>query len=258
MTDLSHRLALVTGSARGIGLACARALAAAGATVISTDIDDAAGLASLRSLGSRAQFHHLDVREEPDWQRVIQHALAEHGRLDVLVNNAGTTGFDLDLGPQDPEHASLDAWRAVHATNLDGVFLGCKYGIAAMRPRGAGSIINMSSRSGLVGIPAAAAYASSKAAIRNHTKTVALYCAEQGLAIRCNSLHPAAILTRMWEPMLGHGPPTSYPARDATAPTRRSRGPSARRRPPWPAGRAETTASEPRNFVAQPRATPEP
>jgi NAD(P)-dependent dehydrogenase (short-subunit alcohol dehydrogenase family) len=174
--------------------------------VISTDIDDAAGLASLSSLGSRAQSHHLDVREESDWQRVIEHALAEHGRLDVLVNNAGTTGFDLNLGPQDPEHASLDAWRAVHATNLDGVFLGCKYGIAAMRSHGTGSIINMSSRSGLVGIPAAAAYASSKAAIRNHTKTVALYCAEQGLAIRCNSLHPAAILTRMWEPMLGHSP----------------------------------------------------
>ncbi len=162
MTNLSHRLALVTGSARGIGLACAKALAAAGATVIR--------------------------------QRVIHHVLAERGGLDVLVNNAGTTGSERDLGPQDPEHASLDAWQAVHAINLDGVFLGCKYGIIAMRSRGTGSIINMSSRSGLVGIPAAAAYASSKAAIRNHTKTVALYCAEQGLAIRCNSLHPAAVL----------------------------------------------------------------
>jgi NAD(P)-dependent dehydrogenase (short-subunit alcohol dehydrogenase family) len=75
-----------------------------------------------------------------------------------------------------------------------------------MRPAGTGSIINISSRSGIVGIPAAAAYASSKAAVRNHTKTVALYCAEQGLAIRCNSIHPAAILTPMWELMLGNGP----------------------------------------------------
>lgn len=75
-----------------------------------------------------------------------------------------------------------------------------------MRPRGAGSIINISSRSGLVGIPAAAAYASSKAAMRNHTKSVALYCAEQGLNIRCNSIHLAAVLTPMWEPMLGTGP----------------------------------------------------
>jgi NAD(P)-dependent dehydrogenase (short-subunit alcohol dehydrogenase family) len=75
-----------------------------------------------------------------------------------------------------------------------------------MRRRGSGSIINVSSRSGLVGIPGAAAYASSKAAVRNHTKTVALYCAERGLNIRCNSIHPAAILTPMWEPMLGAGP----------------------------------------------------
>ena len=74
-----------------------------------------------------------------------------------------------------------------------------------MRPTGTGSIINMSSRSGLVGIPGAAAYASSKAAVRNHTKTVALWCAQQGLKIRCNSLHPAAILTPIWEPMLGEG-----------------------------------------------------
>lgn len=75
-----------------------------------------------------------------------------------------------------------------------------------MKAQGTGSIINISSRSGLVGIPLAAAYASSKAAIRNHSKTVALYCAQQGWKIRCNSIHPAAILTRMWEPMLGTGP----------------------------------------------------
>lgn len=74
-----------------------------------------------------------------------------------------------------------------------------------MRANGAGSIINISSRSGLVGIPMAAAYAASKAAIRNHTKSVALYCAGQGPAIRCNSIHPAAIMTSMWEPMLGTG-----------------------------------------------------
>lgn len=75
-----------------------------------------------------------------------------------------------------------------------------------MQAKGAGSIINVSSRSGLVGIPGAAAYASSKAAVRNHTKSVALWCAQNGWAIRCNSLHPAAILTEMWEPMLGDGP----------------------------------------------------
>ncbi|MGA2636229.1 MAG: SDR family oxidoreductase [Methylocella sp.] len=128
-----------------------------------------------------------------------------HGQLDVLVNNAGITGFEDGLVPHDPEHATLGDWRAIHATNLDGAFLGCKHAIVAMRPAGAGSIINISSRSGLVGIPTAAAYASSKAAIRNHSKTVALWCASQGLRIRCNSVHPAAILTPMWEPMLGTG-----------------------------------------------------
>jgi NAD(P)-dependent dehydrogenase (short-subunit alcohol dehydrogenase family) len=75
-----------------------------------------------------------------------------------------------------------------------------------MRPRGEGAIVNVASRSGLVGIPAAAAYASSKAAVRNHTRTVALHCAEQGLRIRCNAVLPGAILTRLWEPMLGDGP----------------------------------------------------
>jgi 3(or 17)beta-hydroxysteroid dehydrogenase len=86
-------------------------------------------------------------------------------------------------------------------------FLGCRYAIGAMRAKGEGSIINISSRSGLVGIPAAAAaYASSKAAIRNHSKSVALYCAQQGLNIRCNSIHPAAILTPMWEALIGDGP----------------------------------------------------
>jgi NAD(P)-dependent dehydrogenase (short-subunit alcohol dehydrogenase family) len=99
----------------------------------------------------------------------------------------------------------------VLATNLDGTFLGCRYAIRAMRRKappaaGAGSIVNVSSRSGLVGVPLAAAYAASKAAVRNHTKSVALYCAQQGLRVRCNSVHPAAIMTPMWDAMLGGGP----------------------------------------------------
>ncbi len=135
----------------------------------------------------------------------------QYGRLDILVNNAGITGFEDEPIAHDPEHATLDAWHAVLATNLDGVFLGCQHAIRAMRANpgdsaGTGSIINISSRSGLVGIPLAAAYAASKAAVRNHTKSVALYCAQQGLNIRCNSVHPAAIMTPMWDAMLGDGP----------------------------------------------------
>ena len=206
MPRLQNRIALVTGAARGIGAATARALAAAGATVIVTDIDDAGGAEVAAALGDQGVYRHLDVREERDWEGVMADVLERFGRLDIVVNNAGITGFEEGLAPHDPEHASLEDWRAVHRTNLDGVFLGCRYAIRALRPAGTGSIINVSSRSGLVGIPAAAAYASSKAAVRNHTKSVALYCAGQGLRIRCNSVHPAAILTPMWEPMLGDGP----------------------------------------------------
>ncbi len=205
MKRLIGKTCLVTGAARGIGQAIAQAFIDEGAVVFLTDIDQVTGQVAAKNVG--ATFLTLDVASEADWARIAR----EVPKLDVLVNNAGVTGFEAKKGqstsPHDPENASLDDWRAVHQVNLDGTFLGCRYGIAAMRANGGkGSIINISSRSGLVGIPMAAAYASSKAAVRNHSKTVALYCAQQGLNIRCNSIHPAAILTPMWEPMLGNGP----------------------------------------------------
>lgn len=203
---LKNKITLITGAARGIGESIASAFAAEGAYVYLTDIDEDNGRRVAESLGSAASFALLDVRREQDWRQVTEAILQKHGRLDVVVNNAGITGFEETFVPHDPENASLEAWRSVHETNLDGVFLGCKYAIRAMRASGTGSIINISSRSGLVGIATAAAYASSKAAVRNHTKSVALYCAQQGMKVRCNSIHPAAILTPMWEPMLGTGP----------------------------------------------------
>ncbi len=203
---LQGKTALITGAARGIGAAIARQFADAGACVWLTDIRVDEGSAQAAPIGDRARFAQLDVREEDQWQSVMDQVRARDGRLDILVNNAGVTGFEEGVVAHDPEHTSLSDWRAVHEVNTDGTFLGCKYAIQAMRPAAQGVIINISSRSGLVGIPGAAAYAASKAAIRNHTKTVALYCAEQGLAIRCNSIHPAAILTPMWEPVLGDGP----------------------------------------------------
>jgi len=205
MTRLQGKIALITGAARGIGESIARSFVREGANVILTDIESDMGSALARGLGNAAIFKVLDVRDEPNWARVTAEVVSLYGRLDVVVNNAGITGFEAGIAAHDPENASLEDWRAVHRTNLDGVFLGCKYAIRAMRPTRTGSIINISSRSGLVGIPGAAAYASSKAAVRNHTKTVALWCAHQGLAIRCNSIHPAAILTPIWEPMLGSG-----------------------------------------------------
>lgn len=206
MARLKGKTALVTGAARGIGEAIAEAFVREGATVLCTDIRDDLGQSVADQLGKQATYRRLDVREEEDWTEAIDEVLARWETLDVLVNNAGVTGFEDGPVAHDPEHASLEAWRAVHQTNLDGTFLGCKHAIRAMRPVGTGSIINISSRSGLVGIPAAAAYASSKAAVRNHSKSVALYCAGLGLDIRCNSIHPAAILTPIWEPMLGNGP----------------------------------------------------
>jgi NAD(P)-dependent dehydrogenase (short-subunit alcohol dehydrogenase family) len=205
VSRLKNKVALVTGAARGIGEAIARAFAANGAVVYVTDIDDELGLRTAGAIGAGARYVRLDVREEFDWERVTAAILREQRRLDIVVNNAGITGFEDGGAAHDPENVSLETWRAVHRTNLDGTFLGCRYAIRAMRRTGTGSIINVSSRSGLVGVPGAAAYASSKAAVRNHTKSVALYCAQQGLNIRCNSIHPAAILTPMWESLLGVG-----------------------------------------------------
>lgn len=199
MQRLTNKSCVVTGAARGIGRAIAARFVAEGADVILTDIDGDAGQAAADAIGAR--FEPLDVREEAHWARLATIAPV----IDVLVNNAGVTGFEDGPVPHDPEHASLSDWRAVHAVNLDGTFLGCRYAIGAMKGRADGSIINISSRSGLVGIPLAAAYAASKAAVRNHSKSVALYCAAQGWRIRCNSIHPAAILTPIWEPMLGEG-----------------------------------------------------
>lgn len=216
---LSGKIALVTGASRGIGAAIAQAFVGNGARVWLTDLRDHEGSQVVQKLEPNAVYRHLDVREELQWTNVVDDLLELESRLDVVVNNAGITGFEELAEPHDPEHASLDAWRAVHRTNLDGVFLGCKHAIRAMRASGAGSIINISSRSGQVGIPGAAAYASSKAAVRNHTKTVALYCAEKGLQIRCNAILPAAVLTPMWEPMFGDGPERAQKMADIVADT---------------------------------------
>ena len=197
---LKNKIALITGASRGLGAATARLFVQEGAKVILTDVLDDEGQILADEIG--ASYYHLDVSVEDEWDNLFTTILKKYKRLDVLVNNAGVIGLGDGFGPQDPENASLSSWHQVHGINLDGVFLGCKCAIKSMKQRG-GSIINMSSRSGIVGLPGAAAYASSKAAIRNHTKTVALYCAEQNYHIRCNSLHPGAVLTDIWEPMLG-------------------------------------------------------
>lgn len=145
---LAGKVSLITGAARGIGEAVSRRFAQEGAVVVPTDLRADAVAALAAGIGGACPSHspadlRLDVREEGDWARVVGWIIACHGRLDMLVNNAGITGFvDPDLhppmGPHDPEHASLDAWRAVHATNLDGVFLGCRHALRVMKPASAG------------------------------------------------------------------------------------------------------------------------
>lgn len=201
---IKNKIALVTGSARGIGKTTTELFHKEGAIVIVTDIRDEEGNALVENLKINAEYLHLDVGSEESWMKVADYITKKYGRLDILVNNAGITGFLESKGPWDAEHSDLESWNEVHKVNTTGVMLGCKYAIKMMKEKG-GSIVNISSRSGVVGIPGAVAYASSKAAVRNHTKSVALYCAENGYKIRCNSVHPAAIMTTMWDAMLGQG-----------------------------------------------------
>jgi 3(or 17)beta-hydroxysteroid dehydrogenase len=201
---LENKIALITGSARGIGQATAELFHKEGATVIISDIRDEEGKAFAQKLGENAEYMHLDVGDENNWLTGTDHITGRYGHLDILVNNAGITGFLESTGPWDAENSDLKTWEEVHRVNATGVMLGCKYAIRLMKEKG-GSIVNISSRSGVVGIPGAVAYAASKASVRNHTKSVALFCAEKGYKIRCNSVHPAAIMTPMWDAMLGEG-----------------------------------------------------
>ncbi|WP_444922744.1 SDR family oxidoreductase [Microbulbifer sp. DLAB2-AF] len=202
---LENKIALITGAARGIGEAIARLFVEEGAFVILSDLNDEQGKAVTSSISKNCEYLHLDVSKENDWLLAQETILDKHGQLDILVNNAGITGFLETSGPHDPENLDFNSWQKVNAVNSDGVVLGCKTAIKLMKSSKSASIVNLSSRSGIVGIPGAAAYAASKAAIRNHSKTVALYCAERGYPIRCNSIHPGAILTPMWDAMLGEG-----------------------------------------------------
>jgi NAD(P)-dependent dehydrogenase (short-subunit alcohol dehydrogenase family) len=202
MKRLENKIVLVTGGARGIGKAITELFVDEGAIVICSDINDKQGNQTINNIEStNAEYKHLDVSLEDNWIDITKYIKSKFGKLDILINNAGITGFIESSGPHNPEDLDMDSWHKIHSINSDGVALGCKYAIKIMKENG-GNIVNISSRSGIVGIPQAVAYASSKASVRNHTKSVALYCADMKYQIRCNSIHPGAILTPMWDEML--------------------------------------------------------
>ena len=192
MGRVSGKTALVTGAARGIGRAVARMLAEEGARVALTDIDDESGEAAVEALtadGLDAAFFEHDVTSEADWERVVDEVQAALGAPDVLVNNAGI----YQIEPVD--EMSVADWRRLMDINVTGVFLGMKHCTPLMREQGQGSVINLSSVAGLVGLSGHTAYGASKGAVRIMTKDAAMELAEAG--IRVNSVHPAYIDTQM-------------------------------------------------------------
>lgn len=200
---LVGKVALITGAASGIGRACAFRFAEEGARLALADIDEARLAEVATATGGLAL--RLDVAEEADWATAMDALLGRFGQLDILVNNAGIAL------PGPLLKTSLATWRRQHAVNLDGVFLGTRAAIAIMSQRGtAGSIVNVSSIAGLVGLAFSSAYCSSKGAVRLFTKAVALECAEMRWNIRVNSVHPAFIETPM---VTGHIETAAEPAR---------------------------------------------
>jgi NAD(P)-dependent dehydrogenase (short-subunit alcohol dehydrogenase family) len=189
---LAGKVALITGAASGIGAACARRFAGEGARVVVTDVQDDKGRAVAAEVGGL--FLHHDVSDEAHWIQAVDRAVAAHGRLDVVVNNAGV------FIPQTIEESDLAVWNKVLGINLTGTMLGCKHAIRAMKdnPGGpAGAIVNVSSITGYIGLASAAAYTASKGGVRLLTKSVAVHCARTYKTIRCNSLHPGTIDTPM-------------------------------------------------------------
>jgi 3(or 17)beta-hydroxysteroid dehydrogenase len=194
---LAGKTALVTGGASGIGLALAQRFALEGAHVVIGDVDAAAGERACAETPNFA-FERLDVTDDQAWQAVTDGVAARYGRLDILVNNAGI------IAVASIESITLETWRRVQSVNVDGTFLGCRHGVRAMKERG-GAILNMSSVSGIVGGHNLVAYNAAKGAVRLLTKSVALHCARQSYGIRCNSIHPGFVETRMLEDIAAGG-----------------------------------------------------
>ena len=193
---LEGKVALVTGAAMGQGEAEARLFAQEGARVVLADIVDATVVAD--EIGDQAVALHLDVVDEAQWQGAVRQAMTAFGRIDVLVNNAGIGYPPRPLGEE-----SLEEHRQVLAVNCDGVYLGTRAVAPIMSAQGSGSIVNISSIDGLVGVAGMMSYAASKFAVTGMTRTAALELGPHG--VRVNSIHPGVIAS----PMVDHAPPAT-------------------------------------------------
>ena len=216
MARLEGKVALISGGARGQGAAESRLFCREGASVVLGDLLDEEGgkvEKEIRQSGGEASYVHLDVTKEEDWRRAVAATIDKYGQLDVLVNNAGIV---LRKGV---EETSVEEWDRVMGVNATGVFLGTKHAVAAMRRAGGGSIVNISSTAGLVGITYSglAAYTASKGAVRLLTKATAIQYARDN--VRCNSVHPGSIRTPMSGVSLDD--PAALEERLSTIPLRR-------------------------------------
>lgn len=195
---LEGKVALITGGARGIGAECGKVLAAAGAKVVLTDVLSGAGQATVESIvaaGGDAIYQDLNVTSNDEWKAAIETTVSKYHGFDILVNNAGIEIMSAleDVSPED--------LRRLMSINVEAVFFGCQHAVTAMRPGGrvgrGGSIVNMSSIAGKVGIQYLTAYCASKGAVQVMTKAIAVECGRLGLGIRCNSVHPGLVNTEM-------------------------------------------------------------
>jgi NAD(P)-dependent dehydrogenase (short-subunit alcohol dehydrogenase family) len=207
MKRVKDKVCVVTGAARGLGLAAAEALLAEGARVMLTDVDAAEGeaqAARLREAGFEARFMPQDVTDAAQWTQVLDATQAAFGALDVLVNNAGVAAL------ADVEHATAEHWRRTLAVNLDGVYLGTQAAIERMKPSSGGrggSIVNIASIEGLIGEPLIPAYNASKGGVRLFSKSAAIHCARAGYGIRINCVCPGFAETQMVSGAVGRLPP---------------------------------------------------